>query len=59
LHTQPKKFKANPTPPYSRLKPGKSSDSTSAKSKGVELVSGKQEINQTDDKGRERQINHK
>jgi len=36
-----------------------SSDSPSAKSKGVPLVSDKQEINQTKDKGRERKINHK
>jgi hypothetical protein len=36
-----------------------SSDSPSAKSKGVRLVSAKQEINQTNDKGRERKINHK
>jgi hypothetical protein len=30
-----------------------------AKSKGVRLVSAKQEINQTNEKGRERKINHK
>ena len=59
MHIQPKKIKANPPPPYSMLKPGTSSDSPSAKSKGVRLVSAKQEINQINDKGRERKINHK
>ena len=54
-----KKIKAKPPPPYSTLKPETSSDSPSAKSKGVPLVSAKQEINQTKDKGRERKINHK
>jgi hypothetical protein len=53
------KIKGNPPPPYSTLNPERSSDSTSAKSKGVRLVSAKQEINQTNDKGRERKINHK
>jgi hypothetical protein len=36
---------ANPTAPYSILKPDTSSDSPSAKSKGVRLVSATQEIN--------------
>jgi hypothetical protein len=36
-----------------------SSDSPSAKSKGVRLVSAKQEINQINDKGRERKFKHK
>jgi len=54
-----KKIKANPPLPYSTLNPETSSDSPSAKSKGVRLVSAKQEINQTKDKGREIKINHK
>jgi hypothetical protein len=41
------------------LKPETSSDSPSAKSKGVRLVSDKQEINQINDKGREIKIIHK
>jgi len=53
LHTPPKKIKANPPPPYSTLNPETSSDSTSAKSKGVRFVSAKQEINQINDKGKE------
>jgi hypothetical protein len=40
------KIKANPTLPYSILKPDTSSDSPSAKSKGVRLVSAIQEISQ-------------
>jgi len=54
-----KKIKAKPPPPYSTLKPETSSDSPSAKSKGVRFVSAKQEINQINDKGREIKINHK
>jgi hypothetical protein len=54
-----KKIKAKPPAPYSTLNPDTSSDSPSAKSKGVRLVSAKQEINQTNDKGREKKINHK
>jgi hypothetical protein len=54
-----KKIKANPPPPYSTLNPETSSDSPSAKSKGVRLVSTKQEINQINDNGREIKINHK
>ena len=38
--------KANPNLPYSILNPETSSDSPSAKSKGVRLVSAKHEINQ-------------
>jgi hypothetical protein len=38
------KIKANPTLPYSMLKPETSSDSPSAKSKGVRLVSANEEI---------------
>jgi len=54
-----KKIKAKPPPPHSTLNPKTSSDSPSAKSKGVRLVSAKQEINQINDKGREKKINHK
>jgi hypothetical protein len=49
-----KKIKAKPPPPYSTLNPETSSDSPSAKSKGVRLVSATQEINQINDKGREK-----
>lgn len=38
------KIKANPTAPYSTLNPDTSSDSPSAKSKGVRLVSANEEI---------------
>lgn len=54
-----KKINAKPPAPYSTLKPETSSDSPSAKSKGVRLVSAKQEINQTKDKGKEKKISHK
>ena len=40
------KIIANPNLPYSTLNPDTSSDSPSAKSKGVRLVSAKQEISQ-------------
>jgi hypothetical protein len=50
---------ANPPPPCSTLKPETSSDSPSAKPKGVRLVSAKQEINQINDNGREIKIIHK
>jgi hypothetical protein len=40
-----KKLKQNPSAPHSVLKPETNSDSPSAKSKGVGLVSAKQEIN--------------
>ena len=40
------KIKANPNLPYSILNPETSSDSPSAKSKGVRLVSAKHEITQ-------------
>ena len=40
------KIKAKPTLPYSILNPDTSSDSPSAKSKGVRLVSATQEISQ-------------
>ena len=40
------KINANPTLPYSKLNPETSSDSPSAKSKGVRLVSAIHEISQ-------------
>ena len=40
------KIRANPTLPYSILKPDTSSDSPSAKSNGVRLVSANEVINQ-------------
>lgn len=46
-----KKISANPPLLYSVLKPETNSDSPSAKSKGVRLVSAKQEANQIKDKG--------
>jgi len=48
------KIIANPTLPYSTLNPETSSDSPSAKSKGVRLVSARQEISQIPTKGRNR-----
>ena len=45
------KIKAKPTLPYSILNPETNSDSPSAKSKGVRLVSAIQEINQIPTKG--------
>jgi hypothetical protein len=59
LEYSAQKIKANPPAPYSTLKPETSSDSPSAKSKGVRLVSAKQEINQTNHKGIEKKINYK
>jgi len=44
---------------FKGLNPETSSDSPSAKSKGVRLGSAKQEINKINDKGRERKINYK
>jgi len=46
------KIKANPSLPYSILNPDTNSDSPSAKSKGVRLVSAKHEINQIPTIGR-------
>ena len=46
------KIRANPTLPYSILNPETNSDSPSAKSKGVRLVSATQEINQIPTIGR-------
>jgi len=40
------KIRANPNLPYSTLNPETSSDSPSAKSKGVRFVSARQEISQ-------------
>ena len=45
------KIRANPSLPYSTLKPETSSDSPSAKSNGVRFVSAMQEINHTADSG--------
>lgn len=42
-----KKINANPPLEYSTLNPDTNSDSPSAKSNGVRLVSAKEEINQT------------
>jgi hypothetical protein len=52
-----KKIKAKPPLLYSTLKPETSSDSPSAKSKGVRLVSAKQDANQLNAKGKVRKIN--
>jgi len=46
------KIIANPTDPYSILKPDTSSDSPSEKSNGVRLVSATQQINQTNTRGK-------
>ena len=46
------KIKANPPLLYSVLNPDTNSDSPSAKSNGVRLVSAKQEANQTKPKGK-------
>jgi hypothetical protein len=54
-----KKIKAKPPALYSILNPETSSDSSSAKSKGFRLVSAKQEINHTKDKGKVKKINRK
>jgi len=48
--------KANPPPPYSTLNPETSSDSPSAKSKGVRLVSAKMVTNQTINKFHKKKI---
>jgi len=45
------KIRANPRLPYSMLNPDTNSDSPSAKSKGVRLVSARQEISQIPVKG--------
>jgi len=50
------KIIANPNLPYSILNPETSSDSPSAKSKGVRLVSARQEINQTPTKGKNKRL---
>jgi hypothetical protein len=51
-----KKINEKPPPPYSTLNPETKSDSPSAKSKGVRLVSAKQKINQTKDIGKEKKL---
>jgi len=52
------KIKANPPLLYSVLNPDTNSDSPSAKSKGVRLVSAKQEANQMKESGRLNIQNH-
>lgn len=52
-------IRANPPLLYSVLYPETNSDSPSAKSKGVRLVSARQEVNQTRELAGNRKINHK
>lgn len=52
-----KKIKANPPLLYSTLNPDTNSDSPSAKSKGVRLVSAKEVQNHTIAKGKHKNIN--
>jgi len=52
------KIKAKPPLLYSVLKPDTNSDSPSAKSKGVRLVSAKHEANQIKDRGKVNHNNH-
>jgi len=52
-----KKIKANPPLLYSTLNPETNSDSPSAKSKGVRLVSAKEVLNQTRETGNKIKIN--
>lgn len=47
LEYSAKKIKAKPPLAYSTLNPDTNSDSPSAKSKGIRLVSAKEEINHT------------
>ncbi len=51
LAYSPKKINANPPLEYSTLNPDTNSDSPSAKSKGVRLVSASNETNKTKAKG--------
>lgn len=53
------KIKANPPLPYSVLNPDTSSDSPSAKSKGVRFVSASLDLNQIRLKGIEITANHR
>lgn len=53
------KIKANPPLLYSVLNPDTNSDSPSAKSNGVRLVSARQEANQIKLKGKDIKINQK
>lgn len=57
LEYSAKKIKANPPLLYSTLNPETNSDSPSAKSKGVRLVSAKEEKNQTEATGKQNNIN--
>lgn len=59
LAYSPKNNSANPPLEYSILKPDTSSDSPSEKSKGVRLVSAREEINQIIIKGEKININKK
>jgi len=52
------KIKAKFPPPYSTLNPETSSDSPSAKSKGVRLVSARMETNQHAKRGGTRKADH-
>jgi len=52
LHIQPKKINANPPAEYSTLNPETNSDSPSAKSNGVRLVSAKQVTKNNKHKGK-------
>jgi hypothetical protein len=54
-----KKIKAKPPAPYSTLNPETNSDSPSAKSKGVRLVSANLEIIHINPIGKNKIINHK
>jgi len=58
LEYSAKKIKANPPLLYSTLNPETNSDSPSAKSKGVRLVSANLETNQIILKGIHKKINH-
>lgn len=51
-------MRANPPLLYSVLNPETNSDSPSAKSKGVRLVSAKQEANQINLNGNDMNMNH-
>lgn len=52
------KTKANKPPPYSTLNPDTSSDSPSARSKGVRLASAMQSKSHTKNNGAQMHINH-
>jgi len=58
LEYSAKKINANPPLLYSILNPDTNSDSPSAKSKGVRLVSANLDLNQTIAKGKQITTNH-